>query len=179
MLCKNITCKLEFIPKTVNQKYCSLKCANVDHVRRWRKKTQNFCKCGKKILPESSQCVNCAHSSKIAGKTTTIGVFRKKLSVKGKHPSWMHSHVRTLCRSWNKHLLKYNCQKCNYFLHIELCHIRPISDFEDNFTLGEVNREDNILVLCRNCHWEFDHKHLLLQSIPNRPTGSCTQIIPL
>ena len=101
-------------------------------------------------------------------KNKTLGELKEKLTVKGKHQSWKSSEVRNFNRSWNKNLTKNGCQNCDYKLHVELCHIKAISDFPDSATLGEVNSPDNILVLCRNCHWEFDNKKLLLEHIPER-----------
>jgi hypothetical protein len=34
--------------------------------------------------------------------------------------------------------------------------------------LGEINSPDNVLILCRNCHWEFDHNHLQDDDVPPR-----------
>ena len=87
----------------------------------------------------------------------TIGEYRKKNSVKGKHPSWIHSHVRQFNRSWNKHLTEKPCDVCGYDKHVELCHIIPVSSFPDDALLGEFNSDDNNRVLCRNHHWEFDN----------------------
>jgi hypothetical protein len=87
----------------------------------------------------------------------TLADYHKKLSVSGKHPSWKNSHIRNFNRSWNKHLLDKPCSNCGYSKHVELCHIRPVSDFPESAKLSEVNAELNNIVLCRNCHWEFDH----------------------
>jgi hypothetical protein len=92
----------------------------------------------------------------------TIGEYRKMKSVEGKHPSWVHSHIRMFCRSWNKELLKLPCACCNYNLHVELCHIKPISSFPDESLLGDVNSSKNIIQLCRNCHWEFDNGYIII-----------------
>lgn len=101
-------------------------------------------------------------------KNLTLKDYREKLSVKGKHKSWLNVHVRMNNRSWNRQLLKSNCQKCNYSKHVELCHIKPITSFHEETKIKEINDPNNILVLCRNCHWEFDNDFLDLQDIPNR-----------
>jgi hypothetical protein len=102
-------------------------------------------------------------------KKTTIKEYQKSKSIKGKHPSWKSSHVRILNRSWNSILSLFPCQGCNYSKHVELCHIKPITSFDENTELGVVNDPENILVLCRNCHWEFDNNQLLIENIPCRP----------
>ena len=101
-------------------------------------------------------------------KTKTVGFYRNLKSVKGKHPSWVNSHIRILNRSWNKDLLKYPCQKCGYSNHIEFCHIKAVSSFGDDALLGEVNDPKNILVLCPNHHWELDNGMLRLEEISER-----------
>ena len=87
----------------------------------------------------------------------TIGQYRAMVSVKGKHPSWLHSHIRVFARSWLKHLRELPCAKCGYELHVEMCHIKEISSFDDDVLLSEVNAEHNLIQLCPNCHWEFDN----------------------
>lgn len=87
----------------------------------------------------------------------TIGEYRQRDSVKGKHPSWVNSHIRLMCKTMNGELLKKPCAICGYDKHVELCHIKPISKFDDNDTLFDVNNIKNVIQLCRNCHWEFDH----------------------
>jgi predicted HNH restriction endonuclease len=50
-----------------------------------------------------------------------------------------------------------NCMSCGYGKHIEVCHLRQITDFPDTATVDEVNDLSNLTVLCPNCHWEFDN----------------------
>lgn len=57
------------------------------------------------------------------------------------------------------------CSNCGYSKHIQLCHIKPIKDFSDDTLLKDVNSPDNIIQLCPNCHWEFDHGLLNLKEI--------------
>lgn len=52
---------------------------------------------------------------------------------------------------------RLKCEKCGYDKHTELCHIKPISSFLKDTLVSVVNHRDNIMFLCPNCHWEFDH----------------------
>jgi hypothetical protein len=124
-------------------------------------------------------CSNCLNTLKIDRnknisfvseqiKQLTIGEYRNKESVKSKHPSWKHAHIRILNRSWNADLTKIPCQNCKYDKHIELCHIKSVASFKDNAVLLEVNSPDNNLVLCRNCHWELDNNIIKIEDIPKR-----------
>ena len=49
------------------------------------------------------------------------------------------------------------CSVCGYSTHVEACHIRPVSDFPQDATVGEINDRSNLMYLCPNHHWEFDH----------------------
>lgn len=130
---------------------------------------QDKCECGGLKIKESARCRACTASKKESfTKAMPAAVFRGKESVAGKHPSWRNSHIRNQCRAWNKELAKLPCQKCGYSLHVELCHIIPVSSFSDDAKLVEINHPDNILVLCNRDHWEFDNGHLALDDIPMR-----------
>lgn len=106
-------------------------------------------------------CPSCVGPHKTAwkaldgqAKLRTIGEERRRAHLKGKHPSWVHAYVRTLNRKWNANLLASSCPRCKYSKHIELCHLKDIASFPDNTPLGVVNHPDNVVALCRNCHWE-------------------------
>lgn len=49
------------------------------------------------------------------------------------------------------------CAVCGYSKHVEVAHIRPVSDFEDFATIEEINSPSNLIGLCPNHHWEYDH----------------------
>ena len=162
-MAKCLSCGL----KTSNPKFCSHSCsAKSSNAKRHgaaSKALKSTC-CVCKILfqPKQGQyrrrrCYSCPPFSsweKYSG--VTVGFYRKKLSVAGKHPSWVNSHIRGFARFWNRALTKHGCKICGYDKHVEVCHIKPVSSFPDSALLGEVNAPENILILCRNCHWEFD-----------------------
>jgi len=50
------------------------------------------------------------------------------------------------------------CEKCGYDRHVEACHKRAVADFPDDALMSEVNGLDNLMWLCPNHHWEFDHE---------------------
>ena len=54
------------------------------------------------------------------------------------------------------------CIICNYNKHVDACHIKPVSDFDDNISVKEINHPDNLTLLCKNCHWEFDTGILII-----------------
>ena len=55
------------------------------------------------------------------------------------------------------------CAICGYNKHVEVAHIKAVSDFDDNATIDEINSLDNMIGLCPNHHWEYDNGLLKLQ----------------
>jgi hypothetical protein len=54
----------------------------------------------------------------------------------------------------------FKCVVCQYDKHVEICHLRSVSSFENSELIATINFPDNLVALCPNHHWEFDH-HLL------------------
>jgi hypothetical protein len=74
-------------------------------------------------------------------------------------PSYqVNARIRSLARKLyrNSDCPKY-CICCGYAKYYEVCHVIAISDFPDTALVSEVNSLDNLMALCPNCHWEFDH----------------------
>jgi hypothetical protein len=108
----------------------------------------------------------------------TLKEYFEKDSLKDLHPSSKSAHIRGLANSWFKHLKLLPCANCDYPLHVELCHIRAISDFDENSLLREVNSIENIIQLCPNCHWELDNNLLNIEDI-RRAGEDRTHINPI
>lgn len=49
------------------------------------------------------------------------------------------------------------CAICGYAVHVDICHIKDIRSYEHGTPYTVVNDLANLLALCRNHHWEFDH----------------------
>lgn len=147
--------------ETSNPKFCSRSCAAsfTNMLNPKRKLTRKCNKCDSIIRnSRSTLCeLHFIESKNQFKKDMTIGDYRNKTSVKNKHPSWIHAHIRNFARSWLKHLTVLPCAKCGYDKHVELAHIKAVSEFEDDTPLNVVNSENNVLPLCPNCHWEFDN----------------------
>lgn len=125
----------------------------------WKKRNRKICpNCGEYMFFTSKLCRSCSpnfiKSEKI--KNMTLGELKEKYKNSGKHPSWLSSEIRQFCRNWNSKLRKLPCFICGYNKYVELCHKKPISEFDDGSLLKDINSEDNIVVLCPNHHWEFD-----------------------
>jgi hypothetical protein len=58
------------------------------------------------------------------------------------------------------------CHQCGYSKHIEVAHIKAVSEFTSDTLITVINAPKNLVGLCPNCHWEFDH-NLLTLSLQN------------
>lgn len=68
------------------------------------------------------------------------------------------STVRKLAEKTYKDSSKeLKCAVCKYDKHVEIAHIKPVSDFDDSSTIAEINSIDNLIALCPNHHWEYDN----------------------
>lgn len=149
--------------ETTNPKFCCRSCAVIYNNKLFPKRKLNrVCKvkdcC---TVVKSYRHVHCeSHWEEFKTskyKNRTVGEYREKLSVKGKHPSWINSHIRNFARTWLKDLTDLPCARCGYDLHVELAHIKAVSEFSKEDLLSDVNNYDNVVQLCPNCHWEFDN----------------------
>jgi len=95
------------------------------------------------------------HSDNI--KTMTLFEYKNNYDMSNKHQSLLYARIRQFTKSWLKDLKNKPCSICGYDKHVELHHIKPISEFDDDATLGEINSSDNVIQLCPNCHWEVDN----------------------
>jgi len=157
---------------TLNPKFCSRSCAakvnNSSHPKRVAfrvKRTCTLCTneyvCANGHLSKRycQACLETRETRKVSA-DLTIGYYLNGRAVRGRHPSWVRAQVRELNRRSNSHLLALPCHACGYAKHVELAHIKSISSFPKSALITEVNHPDNVVQLCRNCHWEFDH-HLI------------------
>lgn len=99
------------------------------------------------------------------GGDRTVGSYKQRCADRGQHPSWFNAQLRQHCRATNKDIASKPCQNCSYALHVELCHITAVSTFSEDTKISEINSPENLLGLCRNCHWEFDNNHLTLEEM--------------
>jgi len=69
---------------------------------------------------------------------------------------------RSARKNYFDHFSSSRCCKvgCDYSLHIDVAHIKSVSEFEDSALISEINHHSNLVGLCKNHHWEFDHGYL-------------------
>lgn len=132
---------------TKRQKFCGQSC-NTKHQNRIapkRKRTPRTCgSCGVAFDSKNPRklCPACreAYFNRLASKT--------KAEVTGRE---IRNHAISVVRGHKK-----QCRKCNYDLFVDICHIRPVSDFPESATVAEINDTANLIKLCPNCHHELD-----------------------
>ena len=151
--------------ETTNPKYCSRSCAacqlNTLHPKRLKR--PRFCRhCGVPIhhlVGRRTVCLQC-NPQLIDWSKITIAALT------GKRRYQKHSRLRELAR--RTYLLSGRplcCAACGYAKHFEVCHIRAMNEFTDSTLVSVVNSTENLIALCPNHHWEFDHGFLDLISL--------------
>lgn len=80
-----------------------------------------------------------------------------------KRKNWQSARtaIRKLADSIFKNSNKpKECAICGYNKHIEIAHIKGVSEFSNNDLVSQINDIDNLIALCPNHHWEFDSNQL-------------------
>ena len=107
---------------------------------------------------ESGLCSSCYRKSRY--------LDDKTLEEATKNRKKDSNHYNQIRKKSRKGYLESNrpkkCAVCGYDTHIEICHIRDISDWPKDTLIREINDLDNLVALCRNHHWELDHGMLEL-----------------
>ena len=134
---------------------CSHSCSNKFFPRR-KKELRKCRRCGEKF-PGHGTCSKCKNeilANKERFQQTTLAELSESYEANGIHKSWRYSELRNDARRKTDFKL---CAICGYDKHVEVCHVRPISSFPPTATVAEVNDVRNLVGLCPNHHWEFDH----------------------
>jgi hypothetical protein len=50
------------------------------------------------------------------------------------------------------------CLICGYNNHVQIAHRKAVSSFANDALVSEINSPKNLVALCPNHHWEYDHK---------------------
>jgi 5-methylcytosine-specific restriction endonuclease McrA len=124
------------------KKFCNRSCSASFYNS--HRKIHRFCRCGEQLSGRKIKCSNCLSVSSMNA------LSRLKAST---NKTQISEHARRL-------VPKGPCSNCGYSMFTEVCHIKAISSFPEDATIGEVNRRSNLVRLCPNCHWELDHGSL-------------------
>ena len=148
--------------ETINAKYCSRSCANRVNGSPFpsRKRIGRSCKhCGKALLMRRTTCDDCN-----LGVVDWNKVPSQALKAKALHQ--YAAQIRSLARVlYRKSSRPKACAVCGCAAHYEACHIKPIREFLPTDYVAAVNDLNNLVALCPNHHWEFDHGRLSAAAI--------------
>jgi hypothetical protein len=145
------------MPSNIKEKnYCSVSCSNKDKPR--RSLTKNCKNCENLIVSTDTYCEKCFKRKMSDCSERTIGEFREKRKDATRY-SYIRGNARVIMKKNN---IEKKCKSCTYIKHVEVCHIKDICEFPDDTKIGVINDISNLVYLCRNCHWEFDNKLLVL-----------------
>ena len=136
--------------KDTKRQYCSVACSNRDKPRRVRK-TKCY-SCSALIRSGYKYCTKCFDKARISLANKTKGELQYGKKNNANCYSAINHHARYLYWSRGK-----PCTACGYKKHVQVCHVKAIRAFPDSALISEINDFNNIILLCPNCHWEFDH----------------------
>lgn len=151
--------------------FCSKSCAaKYNNTITKTKYTNKICiNCNKLYKPtRSKDSDNCSQLCLME-----YGMKSKKLTaiIKRKGANRFDS-IRANARLYTKYFYLPKCALCNYDKHFEVCHVIPIKDFIGDYSVYEINNKDNLIHLCPNCHWEFDHNKIDIEVIRQAQVNS-------
>ena len=139
---------------TKNPKFCSVKCSCEFTNKTPRKfKTKKCKECDTLNFNKNNRSKNC-HSKRVQNiddKTLGEVVYTKH------HRAAAFQVVRSRTTKVIRKNKWYSCAKCGYDKHVEIAHIKPIHTFSLDTPISVINAPSNLIPLCPNCHWEFDH----------------------
>ncbi len=146
-----------------NSKFCSRDCYFKYSMKyyTYRQKQPKYCnKCNQIFFygwTSRKRCNDCSEQYK-DWSNITWGQFRKD------RPNFQaHARLRQIARTIYHRTDKPKlCTNCGYDKFYEVCHLKPIADFDESSFISDINSLDNLVALCPNCHWEYDHGLLIL-----------------
>lgn len=155
---KCLTCNED----TSNPKFCSRSCAAIYNNKLFPKK---------KRIRKLYKCIVCdvqmTNDRKYCDEHNPQKVDWSKVTIAdtlytNTYASNSYARIRDNAKCLYKRSDKPKKCLCGYDKHYEVCHIKAIKDFDKNTPISVVNSLNNLVALCPNCHWEFDHNILHL-----------------
>jgi hypothetical protein len=158
-----LKCNIKLIRRD-QKKFCSKSCAgsyNGTAFPKRSKEKEQWPKChkceNKVAYRKGKYCRECIHNKEHYQGAGAIE--RQTISFASRRGGAnRYDAIRANARFTYRDFLKTPCcEKCGYNKHVELCHKQSISSFPKDTLVADVNKRENILFLCPNCHWEYDH----------------------
>lgn len=155
---KCLCCGKSFKIKWGDQRFCSQSCGAT--VTNQKRVVQKACKeCGEPHKRHSDYCSLACR--RLAWQKAKLLQW-ESLAYEGDYRAATFNKIRYWARTLYLEVyeLPRACAICGYSKHIQVAHVRAISSFPPTATLAEVNAPLNLVALCPNHHWEFDHNTL-------------------
>ena len=145
--------------KTRNPSFCTRSCAaRFNNLRVPKRHLEGKCAVCERVIPRRNRyCPEHRTNKALVGLELKAAILNGSL-----HGTHKHSRIRFDARRRYLAAFPYRCVCCGYDQHIDVCHKRPIASFPLDTPILVVNSLDNLVGLCPNCHWEFDHGLLQL-----------------
>lgn len=171
--------------ETTNPRFCSKSCCAKITNKEKPIRSKRRCKiCGeysKRVSSEGkSKCDKCKHfRTKLVRlpngtiRPVVINELRTYIDNLTKdeassNDTQRHRRIRSNARHKANQLgILKSCYICGYTHYVECCHKKPIKSFPGTSRVSEINSDQNLIGLCPNHHWEFDHG--LLEHIKTSP----------
>jgi 5-methylcytosine-specific restriction endonuclease McrA len=166
-----------------NRRFCNRSCASKFHNSNTAKpikpehKTSTCVSCGTTIFRQllknqthystKKYCEDCrpVEAALNLSKTNSKLANRTKEELFSSRKNWqsartgIRNHAHIILQASKQ---KPECKVCNYTTHVEVCHIKPVSEFSGDSLIKDINHLSNLMYLCPNHHWEFDNGRLKL-----------------
>ena len=177
--CSVIVTKMNSEINHNSHNFCSRSCAATYNNKLKPKRADG------KYVPVEKTCSNCNSTYIKDGRDGTntcsricwieIGMKQRIMkNVIKRNDANKYDSIRQNARLYSKYFYPAKCMICDYDKHYEVCHIKDLKDFTREETIYEVNNKTNLIHLCPNCHWEFDHNQLDIQKIRDAQKAALT-----
>lgn len=141
-ICGYDPCGQQYTPSDRVQKFCSQSCAS----------RHNNSLRPKELRPPKEK-------RGTDYETMTLKELRETLKTRNYHTR-IRSHSRSVYVDSG---LPMECCVCGYTRGLDICHIKPVSEFPDDTMIAVVNDIENLMVLDKLCHWEYDNGFLVIE----------------
>lgn len=161
-----LECGIEITRKLYGKdtgKYCSRSCSTIANNRVRSKRSGNIwgscILCGAEVSTYKANqvCRLCKPRTNALANKTLAGL-RAEYNINQYHAK-VRGNARAVYLASGK---PKECYVCGYSLHVDICHIVDVQDFDMAAKIEDVNNISNLVALCKNHHWEFDNRVIKL-----------------
>lgn len=146
---------------TSNPKFCSKSCAaKYNNSVKPKRALEGTCKgCSIAISTSRTYCNKCLVTLEIGGKglspldNKTLAEAENRQGLKANRYRNVRDHAVRVIKKNKVHKV---CKICGYSTYVEVHHIKPISEFNKDTLVKDVNALHNLVYLCPNHHKEVD-----------------------